>query len=226
MKTKILFSSLLLVILATACKRKVVDISQLTFNRPLDIDLKGYTSRVENQDGHIEVSNGGLKIVDKGEKVMKYSFDEKESANLKFDGAGINPSFGAVITTYNNLLSFATFTLTTDQTARGIQYLKKKYGKPKNAVVNNIMAEALSEKTKAMISENFPEYYKEYKNDFNTMVVEYPQVTSWVKDDVLYRMTLDPVKNNLNFKLDIITKKAFDDAVIIGYHKNIDDPFK
>lgn len=77
-----------------------------------------------------------------------------------------------------------------------------------------------------MLKESFPEYYKEYKNDFNSMVVDYPQVTTWVKNDVLYRLTLDPVNNSLNFKLDIITKKAFEDAVIMGYHKNTDNPFK
>lgn len=226
MKIKLLSFTLLLVILTSACKKEVIDIAQLTFNKPLDIDLNSYASRVENQNGHIEVSDGGFKTVDKGEKVVKYSFDEKESTNLKFDGAAISPSFGAVITTYNNLLSFATFTVNAEQTAGSIQYLKKKFGKPDSASVNNIMAEALSAKTKAMLKESFPEYYKEYKNDFNSMVVDYPQVTSWVKNDVLYRLTLDPVNNSLNFKLDIITKKAFEDAVIMGYHKNIDNPFK
>ncbi|MFD2584328.1 hypothetical protein ACFSR6_17640 [Pedobacter vanadiisoli] len=226
MKIKLLSFALLLVMLATACKKEVIDIAQLTFNKPLDIDLNDYASRVENQNGHIEVSDGGFKTVDKGEKVVKYSFDEKESANLKFAGAAINPSFGAVITTYNNLLSFATFTVNAEQTAGSIQYLKKTFGKPDSAIVNNIVAEALSDKTKAILKENFPEYYKEYKNDFNSVVVDYPQVTSWVKNDVLYRLTLDPVNNSLNFKLDIITKKAFEDAVIVGYHKNIDNPFK
>ncbi|WP_157255473.1 hypothetical protein [Pedobacter sp. Leaf216] len=226
MKIKLLSSALLLLMLSTACKKEEIDIAQLTFNKPLEIDLNHYASRVENQNGHIEVSDGGFKTVDKGEKVIKYSFDEKETANLKFHGSTINPSIGAVITTYNNLLSFVSFTVNAEQTDVSIQYLKKKFGKAYSASVNNIIADALSAKTKAMLKESFPEYYKEYKNDFNSMVVDYPQVTSWVKNDVLYRLTLDPVNNSLNFKLDIITKKAFEDAVILGYHKNIDNPFK
>lgn len=135
-------------ILTTACKKEAIDITKLTFNKPLDADLNGYASRVENQNGHIEVSDGGFKTVDNGEKIVKYSFDEKESANLKFDGAAINPSFGAVITTYNNLLSFAKFTVNAEQTVSSVQYLKGKFGKPDSASVNNIMAETLSAKTK------------------------------------------------------------------------------
>lgn len=224
MKMK-LFSAIVLFVMLTSCKKDTIDIAKLTFNKPLDIDLNSYASRVENQNGHIEVSDGGFKTIDKGEKVVKYSFDEKESANLKFAGAAINPSFGAVITTYNHVLSFATFTVNAEQTGSSVQYLKETFGKPDSAAVNNVSAESISDKTKAILKESFPEYYKEYKDDFNSMVINYPQVISWVRNDVLYRLTLDPVNNSLNFKLDIITKKAFNDAVIVGYHKNTDNPF-
>jgi len=56
-------------------------------------------------------------------------------------------------------------------------------------------------------------------------VINYPQHIIWNKKDVIYQLTLEPLNNSVSNVIKIISKKAFKDKIIIGFHNPEKDPY-
>lgn len=229
MKNKILFllNSLFLI----GCSNSTtLDLSKVDFNENANqyIDgLKFYSK--ETQNGHFEIkSNKGnvaLDLVNNGENVVKYVFTEEgNTKQLNYQGLEIDKDLGAKISTYQDKVAFISFSVDKNKVIDFIKILKKDLGDEKDIIYNQRLSKVFKQSLFIDLSGISTNFIKKGKDDQGNDVISYPQNIIWLKNDVIYQLTLDPLDNSINNTLTIITKKALNDKVIFGYHNISNDP--
>lgn len=218
-KIKLLFS--VIIAMSVGCssngKNAGVDLAEI-IGRPEPKNMEAVASRTTDQKGHYEVGDSQFNLVDKGEVVRNYSFDEKEAGQLRFEGLGINVSYGAKVVSYDSSIAFVSLKAPEKNVAEYFKTFVKAQGKPDSVQVQDVLVETVNKRVQTTILEAFPGIAKVYKNEFNSEVLDYPQRLFWKKGDLRYFLSLDPVEDNVNLAIDIITEKALDDRIVMGYH--------
>ncbi|MFD2554777.1 hypothetical protein [Sphingobacterium tabacisoli] len=218
-RIKLLFSVIIAIFVGCSSdgKNAGVDLAEI-IGRPETKDIEAAASRTSDQKGHYEVGDSQFHLVDNGEVVRNYSFDEKEADQLRFDGLEINALYGAKVISYDNSIAFVSLKAPEKNVAEYFKTFVKTLGKPDSIQVQDVLVETLNKRVQTTILEAFPGTAKVYKNEFNSEVLDYPQRLFWKKGDLRYFLSLDPVGDNVNLAIDIITEKALHDCIVMGYH--------
>ena len=229
MKNKILISLNLIVLMS--CSSKSQDLSTIDFSQNAETYLDGlsFSSKTE-QKGHYEaVVNGedaSLKLVDKGELSTIYVFmGEKNTAQLNYGGIPINDVMGTTLTVYENKIAFMRINVKNDQSIALLDVLKKKLGTPTEIVKSEDNPYDETDKSQKLLLEKLPNETKKVKDDvLDDYTITYPEYFIWDKNDVIYQLTFSPTGNYISSQLVVISKKAFKDKIIMGYHAPDKDP--
>ncbi|MDR2274953.1 MAG: hypothetical protein LBF27_28850 [Sphingobacterium sp.] len=218
-KIKVLFSVIIAISMGCSSngKNAAVDLSAI-IGKPEPKNMAAAASRTSDQKGHYEVGDSQFNLVDKGEVVRNYSFDEKEANQLRFEGLEINAPYGAKVVSYDNSIAFVSLKAPEKNVAAYFKTFAKGLGKPDRIQVQDVLVETINQRVQTTILEAFPGTAKVYKNEFNSEVLDYPQRLFWKKGDLRYFLSLDPVGDNVNLAIDIITEKALHDRIVMGYH--------
>lgn len=229
MKNKILVS--LNLILLMGCTTNSQDLSIVDFNKNAETYLDGLTfSSKTEQKGHYEaVVNGedaSLKLVDKGEKSFNYVFmGEKNTAQLNYGGLPINDVMGTSINVYDNKIAFMRINVKNDQSFALLDLLKKKLGVPTEVVKSENNHYDETDKSQKLLLDKLPNETKKVKDDLlDEYSLTYPENFIWDKNDIIYQLTFSPTGNYVSNQLVVISKKAFRDKIIMGYHNPDKDP--
>lgn len=229
MKNKILIS--LNLILLMSCSTKSQDLSTIDFNQNAETYLDGlsFSSKTE-QKGHYEAvvkgEDASLKLVDKGELSTNYVFmGEKNTAKLNYGGIPINDVMGTAITVYDNKIAFMRINVKNDQSIALLEVLKKKLGTPTDIVLSEDNPYDETDKSQRLLLEKLPDETKKVKDDvLDDYTLTYPENFIWNKNDMIYQLTFSPTGNYISSQLVVISKKAFKDKIIMGYHNPDKDP--
>lgn len=219
-----------LTILINCSKAQVLDLSQIKLNEDSKVynleKLKVY--RKDEQKGHYEVRYNGndvsLELTDNGEKVVNYIFMEESVSQINFANMKINPILGANIMEYNGEVGFISANIESAQTVELILYLIKSLGTPSEIKTNERIEETMNLGASEILFKTLPQYTKKQKSDFGNDEIHYPQYLIWNKNDVIYQLTLEPSNNLVSNVINIISKKAFKDRIIMGFHNPDKDP--
>lgn len=214
-----------------SCSSKSQDLSTIDFSQNAETYLDGlsFSSKTE-QKGHYEaVVNGedaSLKLVDKGELSTSYVFmGEKNTAQLNYGGIPINDVMGTALTVYENKIAFMRINVKNDQSIALLDVLKKKLGTPTEIVKSEDNPYDETDKSQKLLLEKLPNETKKVKDDvLDDYTLTYPENFIWDKNDVIYQLTFSPTGNYISSQLVVISKKAFKDKIIMGYHAPDKDP--
>ncbi|GGH19873.1 hypothetical protein GCM10007422_45010 [Pedobacter zeae] len=213
--------------LTLACKKEVIDIAQLALDKPLDIDLNGYASRVKNQNGHIEAATDGFKTVDKGEKVVCYYFAGNK--DITFEKAKIDDVLETKVITYNGIVSFIGVHPDNRDAVSLLKYLLKTHSTPDSVSYDTTKFIDSEKETANVLKDAMPGLVKEVADEFDNKSTQYPQQLFWSKNNILTHITLDPTNAHLNMSVKIITKQAYMGHIVQEYAKPLfkeyDSPF-
>lgn len=233
---KIILSIIATIMLCGCNKGEILDLSKIDFGK----DSKEYKlsslspSRTNEQNGHYEVvydppladpsvenhnSNVSLVIKDDGEKVTNYSFDDdKSNSHINYAGLPLDASYGTKIVDYNGKISFISTSINRERTLDLISFLEKSIGHPTEIITNETMEATLKPDRINQLIEIFPDDTKRMKNDWGNDIISYPEILIWNENDKIYQLTLNPVGEDITNYLVVISKKAFKDKVIFGFH--------
>ncbi|WP_162789303.1 hypothetical protein [Flavobacterium fluviale] len=214
-----------------SCSTKSQDLSTIDFNQNAETYLDGlsFSSKTE-QKGHYEAvvkgEDASLKLVDKGELSTNYVFmGEKNTAQLNYGGIPINDVMGTAITVYDNKIAFMRINVKNDQSIALLELLKKKLGTPTEIVKSEDNPYDETDKSQRLLLEKLPNETKKVKDDvLDDYTLTYPENFIWNKNDVIYQLTFSPTGNYISSQLVVISKKAFKDKIIMGYHNPDKDP--
>lgn len=214
-----------------SCSTKSQDLSTIDFNQNAETYLDGlsFSSKTE-QKGHYEAvvkgEDASLKLVDKGELSTNYVFmGEKNTAQLNYGGIPINDVMGTAITVYDNKIAFMRINVKNDQSIALLEVLKKKLGTPTEIVKSEDNPYDETDKSQRLLLEKLPNETKKVKDDvLDDYTLTYPENFIWNKNDVIYQLTFSPTGNYISSQLVVISKKAFKDKIIMGYHNPDKDP--
>ena len=211
------------------CGSKKLDLSTVDFSKSADTYLNGIHPTANTaQKGHYEIEGSGdhvnLALKDQGERIEKYTFmDETAVKQLNYGGIPINPVLGAAICVYNGKIGFMRLQAAQGRSLDLFLVLKKQLGAPTEVITDSVRFEDGNVAQKEFL-ESLPAYSKKIKDDMDDVYLHYPQNIIWIKGDLIYQLTLSPVEKNINNTLVVITRKAFKDKVIFGYHVPDQDP--
>lgn len=229
MKNKILVALNLLLLMS--CTTSSLDLSTVDYSKNADTYLDGLSSSSKTeQKGHYEPSidgeNASLNLVDKGEKVTNYVFmGEKNTSQLNYAGLAINDVMGTAISVYDNKISFMRIHVKNDQSFALLDLLKKKLGTPTEVVKSDDNHYDETDASQKLLLDKLPNDTKKVKDDMlDEYYLTYPENFIWDKNDVIYQLTFSPTGKYVNSQLVVISKKAFKDRVIMGYHNPDRDP--
>lgn len=214
-----------------SCSTKSQDLSTIDFNQNAETYLDGlsFSSKTE-QKGHYEAvvkgEDASLKLVDKGELSTNYVFmGEKNTAKLNYGGIPINDVMGTAITVYDNKIAFMRINVKNDQSIALLEVLKKKLGTPTDIVLSEDNPYDETDKSQRLLLEKLPNETKKVKDDvLDDYTLTYPENFIWNKNDMIYQLTFSPTGNYISSQLVVISKKAFKDKIIMGYHNPDKDP--
>lgn len=212
----------------TSCNSQSLDLSTIEFDKSSGSyhleELKTY--RKEEQKGHYEVqhSNGTVSLIlkDGGERVSNYIFMEKQNTEkLNYAGIMIDPNIGASLSVYKDKIAYINMTVDHKSKFKLFDLLKNKLGSPTEFINRGRSLSMLDSEIKKEILLKFPEVAK---IDEENGKLSFPEIIIWVKDNLFYQFTLNPVGNSVESSLVIISKKALKDRIIVGYHNPEKDP--
>ena len=210
----------LIILIISGCafkgKNKGIDLYSV-FGKETPKDIEQAASRKSDQKGHFEVGNGQFNLVDQGEVVTNYSFDEQDAHKVMFAGLEINEAYGAKVVSYNNTIAFVSLKAPEEHVKDYFNSFVKELGKSDSMHIESIAVATVNDRVKSTLQEAFPGILKAYKGDIPDVLV-YPQRLFWKKGNVRYFLTLDPVGDFVNLKIDIITENALNDKIVMGYH--------
>jgi len=240
MKKSILILSIVS-LMASCNKGQALDLSTIDFNK----DSKEYgiaelsPSRVEQQKGHYEIaydkslseseakdlnSNVSLTLKDIGEKVTVYHFDnQKSGSDINYHQEPLDFTFGTKIVDYNGKVSFISTSIERQKTMALITALLSSLGKPSEMIEGRREVDSVDKNVVAQLSKVLPSA-KITTDDFGNEILAFPETVIWAKNDVLYQLTLNPTQKDITNTLVVISKKAFKDKIIMGYHNPEQDP--
>jgi len=197
-------------------QNETIDLSAVV-DKPVSNKIQDLASKEDDQKGHYEFNGGQLKLVDNGERVINYSFDGKDTNNVKFQGKRINDTYGAKVVVYGNVGAFVSIKAPEEHVKEYFTTFVKELGRSDSMHIESTAAATVSDKVKSILLEAYPGILKAYKGDIPGRLL-YPQRLFWKKGNVRYFLTLDPIGDNVNLKIDIISEKAFKDRIVMGYH--------
>lgn len=215
---------LILISLMISCKGQNLDLATIDFNKSADrysLETFNFFEK-EEQKGHWKINHIkdsiSLKLEDNGERVISYSFigDDNAAKNINYEKLLIDPILGVSISVYDNRVVYMGVNIQHEETFKLLTYLLEKLGNPTEIIENTTTA--ISEEGWNLLEKNIPQYVKQGKSDWGSNIVYYPQYFIWVKDGIIYQLTLMPVAQFVSNNLVIISKKAIKDRIILGYH--------
>ena len=144
----------------------------LTEETPKDIEQAA--SQKSDQKGHFEVGNGQFNLVDKGEVVTNYSFDEQDAHKVMFAGLEINEAYGVKVVSYNNTIAFVSLKAPEEHGKDYFNSFVKELGRSDSMHIESIAVATVNDRMKSTLREAFPGILKAYKGDIPDILV-YPQ---------------------------------------------------
>lgn len=235
--------SITVIIVLCSCKsEQTLDLSEVDFSK----DSKEYRlsnlspSTVTEQNGHYEVvydstlnesdveyrsSNVSLVMKDDGEKVIVYLFDDdKSNSHINYAGLSLDASYGTKVVDYNGKISFISTSINRRETVELITTLEKNIGKPTEIINNETMEENVKPENINQLIAIFPDSTKKIESDWGNKMISYPEILIWNENNKIYQLILNPVGEDITNTLVIISKKAFKDKIILGFHVPEKDP--
>jgi hypothetical protein len=193
-------------------------------------------SKTTEQNGHFEVkyndpsdenSKVSIVIEDNGEKLTIYNFDDIiPISHINYAGLPLGPSMlGTQIVDYNGKIAFIRTSINEHKTTEFIQLLEKNLGKPTEIINNERIESGIKQEIINKLLKVFPENAKKTKSDWGNDEISYPERLFWDKDNLIYELTIETSGDEITNKLEIISKKAFKDKIIFGFHNPDKDPF-
>ncbi|MDM1292698.1 hypothetical protein HX021_00125 [Sphingobacterium sp. N143] len=186
--------------------------------QPAEANFESNASKKTIQHGHYASNNGTLELVDEGEEASIYNFDQEKAVDVKFQGKAINEDYGAKVVVYRDSVAFISIKAHESAVDDYFSTFIRELGEPNGLDADSIELKSIDASVKSSLEKAFPNTVQVYKDDFNTEVLHYPQQLFYVKGNVSYFISLDPIGNKVNLNIDIISEKALNDAVITGYH--------
>ncbi|WP_443946663.1 hypothetical protein ACJVDH_06050 [Pedobacter sp. AW1-32] len=229
MKTKILIALNLLLLMS--CSSNSQDLSTVDFSNDGAAYLNNLDpSRKEEQKGHYEAVIHGekadFKLIDNGERVINYLFiGQKSLGRINFAGLAIKENTGATMSVYQDKIAFMRLQLKNEDSFQLLDILKKKLGSPSEIISSKDNHYDANDKSQQLLLEKLPKETKKTKDDLlDEYYLSYPENFIWNRGEIIYQLTLIPSGNMVDNQLVIISKKAFKDKIIIGYHNPDQDP--
>jgi len=229
MKNKILIALNLLLLMG--CSSNSQDLSTIDFTKDGSAYLdKLSPSTRDEQKGHYEAEihgeEAGFKLVDKGERVINYLFiGQERTARINYAGLAIKENTGATMSVYDGKIAFMRLQLKNENSFQLLDILKKKLGSPSEIISSKDNHYDANDKSQQLLLQKLPNDTKKIKDDLlDEYYLQYPENFIWDKDGLIYQLTFAPTGNMVDNQLVILSKKAFRDKIIIGYHNPDQDP--
>jgi hypothetical protein len=215
MKKSVVFLCYLILL---GCSSKKLDLTDLKLDEKPNVDLSGFTKDVREQKGRFELpTKDGVKLVDKGEKIVYYFFADND--NITFKKAKIASVLKTKVVTYNGLVSFVSVRAHNRDAPVLFQAMLKEYGTPDSISYDQRKFSRSEKGTLLVLKRIMPDLVKNVSDEFDYESTEYPQRIFWSKNRVLTVLTIDPVNLHLNMSINIITEKAYLDHIVEEYAK-------
>lgn len=211
-------------IIIEGCNSQTVDLDKIDFNGHPHLE-KLKISKVENQKGHWVLnsssSDGGLALSG-GENSVQYTLrTPEELSQVVFNNLPLD-DIGAKLVEYNGKLVFAKLSVNKNKTFELLNYLKQKLGKP-DQTFDSLAYDKNNAEVK-LLETNLKEDLKKSKDEYDDEMILYPYQNVWLKGNLIYQYTLVREKGAFSNTLVIISKEAFKDKIIFGYHNPEHDP--
>lgn len=228
-KMKEILTCLLISTVLMSCTGQTLDLSIVDFDKPADSyplqNLK--VDKKEEQKGHYEIQYNkdgvSLALKDNGERVINYIFmNELTTKQLNYAGILLNSNAGVSISVNDNKIVYINFIVDYKSKFKLYDQLKNKLGEATIIANNSIPLTNIDLEMQNLFFSKLP---NEIKTDKENGYFSYPERIFWIKNNVFYKLELNPSGNSIESSLTIISKKAFKDKIIIGYHNPEKDPF-
>jgi hypothetical protein len=169
------------------------------------------------------VSGVSLVLKDNGERVTNYVFiGDPITKQFNYDGIMIDPNSGVSLSVYEDKIAYMDLTVDYKSKFKLFDLLKNKLGEPIEIVNNERLLTDIDLDMQKLFLEKLP---KETKVDKENGILSYPERLFWIKDNIFYKLELNPSGKSIESSLTIISKRAFMDKIIVGYHNPEKDPF-
>lgn len=211
-------------IILEGCNSQTLDLDNIDFNgNPHFEKLK--ISKVEQQKGHwvLDQSKNDVGLALSGtESSVQYTLiTPDELAQITFNNLPLD-DIGAKLATYKDKFAFARLSVDKSKTFDLYNHLKQKLGKP-DQTFDSLAYDKNNTEVK-LLETNLKGDIKIGKDEYDDEMVSYPYQNVWVKGNIIYQYTLVRAKNSFSNTLVIISKEAFNDKIIFGYHNPQQDP--
>lgn len=208
------------------CNSKTLDLDKVDFHENPHLErLK--ISKVEDQKGHWVVNQSGNDVslsLSGEEKSVGYTLISPEDlTQVNFNNLPLDP-IGARLVEYKDKLAFARFSVDKSKTFVLFNYLIRKLGKP-DQTFDSLAYNDKNKNVTNLLEANLKAYLIKSKDEYDDEMIAYPYQNVWVKGDLIYQYTLVRTANDTFANvLVIISKDAFNDKIILGYHNPKQDP--
>lgn len=227
------FFYVILISVISSCSGQNLDLSTITIGESADkYNLeKLKATKKDEQKGHYESKINGeevsLDLVDNGEQITNYFFDNENVQKINYLGCSIDKTLGAKIMIYNNKIAYIRVNISVNDKKNKGYYAKllNNLGVPTDIIFNDRNEESLNLGSLQILSKDMPSYIKKTQDSLiGNKIVVYPQYMFWNKNNIIYKLGIEPVNNNVSSTLEVFTKKALKDKIILGMQNAEKDP--
>lgn len=222
---------LLSAILLAGCTSKKLDLSTISYNENAGSYLDGlkYYKKTDQQ-GHYAIKGDGedvsLVLKDDGERLVNYVFMEGTAKEVNYAGLPISEVLGAAVSVYEDKVAYFHAVVQPDHSVELFESMKKSLGQP-TEIINDTVQFDKAHPTPAQseLLKKLPDLTKPVTDEeLGDERLSYPQRIIWLKGEVIHMLTLEAVDAKVSNQIMAITKKAFKDRVIVGFHVPEQDP--
>ena len=214
-----------------SCQEAVpIDLSMLDDAIDVKTALDNKSIRnVQTQNGYWEIVKTGEKVEaklrDNGNISTIYSLKgEQEEKLFAFANFNIKKNTGGKIVENGNKIVFVNITLEATETFKVLEHLKEKLGIPDQIISDSVFYNAADDKVNLILKNVEQDNVKIQKDEFEDEYLVYPLHFVWNQNGYIYKYTLIINETSFSNDLVILSKKAFNDKLIFGYHNPKEDP--
>ncbi|RFZ90974.1 hypothetical protein D0C36_18690 [Mucilaginibacter conchicola] len=200
------------------CGPKNLDLKNIPLGQKSAVQLSDYTQNTKEQKGRFEKpTENGIDLVDKGEKITYYFFAGKD--NITFNKARLANVLESKVVTYDGIVSFIGIHPDNRDAVNLLKSIITENGTPDSIIYDERKFTSVDKATLPVLQDAMGDKIKEVTDEFDDKSTRYPQRLIWTKNDILTEVIIDPTNAHLNMAVNIITKKAYADHIVIEYFK-------
>lgn len=220
---------IIFLLVLVSCNSQTLDLSTIDFSQTTEKQLDHLKcSKDEHQKGHYVVEYKGDDVdvyLEGNESSTHYYLRTKEEVSqVSFSPFKIDEEIGVKLVSYEDQLVFADFSILNEETFKVLKYLTKELGIPDQTFNTIAYNEDSSEVQLLLNNLEMGKSLKEVEDDYGDIMLAYPYQNVWVKENLIYQLTLGRGMDSFSNSLIIISKKALEDKIIFGYHNPTKDP--